>query len=163
MPVIGIPVGTARDALGGSFRGSACCACSGRSAATSTASSFWRARCRACGFIVERAGTEEVPPAASGATRTFAQARRARRPADLEVVRMELLAVRPDLFDPGGLGRALRGYLGIETGPVGYPVGPAAVRLAGRRVRARPASLRPWIAARSSSRSRSTRTGSRSS
>jgi phenylalanyl-tRNA synthetase beta chain len=31
-------------------------------------------------------------------------------------VLLELLPVRPDLFDAGGLARALRGYLGIETG-----------------------------------------------
>ncbi len=31
-------------------------------------------------------------------------------------VLLELLPVRPDLFDAGGLARALRGYLGVETG-----------------------------------------------
>jgi phenylalanyl-tRNA synthetase beta chain len=31
-------------------------------------------------------------------------------------VLLELLPVRPDIFDAGGLARALRGYLGIETG-----------------------------------------------
>jgi phenylalanyl-tRNA synthetase beta chain len=36
---------------------------------------------------------------------------------DHSVIRMELLAVRPDMFDPGGLARTLRGYLGEETHP----------------------------------------------
>ena len=33
---------------------------------------------------------------------------------------LELLPVRPDLFDAGGLARALRGYLGVETGLKDY-------------------------------------------
>ena len=32
------------------------------------------------------------------------------------VVRLDLLPVRPDIFDAGGLSRALRGYMGVETG-----------------------------------------------
>jgi phenylalanyl-tRNA synthetase beta chain len=36
------------------------------------------------------------------------------------VVRLDLLPVRPDLFDAGGLARALRGYLGRETGLKDY-------------------------------------------
>jgi phenylalanyl-tRNA synthetase beta chain len=32
------------------------------------------------------------------------------------VIRLDLLADRPDLFDAGGLSRALKGYLGIEQG-----------------------------------------------
>ena len=35
---------------------------------------------------------------------------------------MELLAVRPDMFDPGGLARALRGILEVETGPATYEI-----------------------------------------
>lgn len=35
-------------------------------------------------------------------------------------VLLELLPVRPDLFDAGGLARALRGYLGLETGLQDY-------------------------------------------
>ncbi len=34
----------------------------------------------------------------------------------IHVIRMEILAVRPDIFDAGGLSRAVKGYLGIETG-----------------------------------------------
>ncbi len=32
------------------------------------------------------------------------------------VIRMDLLAVRPDIFDAGGLSRAVKGYLNLETG-----------------------------------------------
>jgi phenylalanyl-tRNA synthetase beta chain len=38
-------------------------------------------------------------------------------------VLLELLPVRPDIFDAGGLARALRGYLGIETGLRNYGSG----------------------------------------
>ncbi len=33
-----------------------------------------------------------------------------------KVIRLDLLAARPDLFDIGGLSRALKGYLGLEQG-----------------------------------------------
>ncbi len=36
------------------------------------------------------------------------------------VVRLDLLPVRPDIFDAGGLARALRGYMGTETGLKDY-------------------------------------------
>ena len=42
------------------------------------------------------------------------------------VVRLDLLPVRPDLFDAGGLARALRGYLGRETGLKDYAAGDPA-------------------------------------
>jgi len=37
-------------------------------------------------------------------------------------IRLDLLADRPDFFDPGGLSRALKGYLGIEKGIPEYEV-----------------------------------------
>lgn len=39
-----------------------------------------------------------------------------------EVVRINLLPVRPDMFDVCGMARAVRGYLGIETGLPKYEV-----------------------------------------
>jgi len=44
-----------------------------------------------------------------------------------EVIRMELLAVRPDMFDPAGLARTLRGYLGEFIGPVNYELADAQI------------------------------------
>ncbi len=38
------------------------------------------------------------------------------------VVRLEMLAVRPDLFDAGGMSRFVRGYLGVQTGLTRYAV-----------------------------------------
>ena len=41
-----------------------------------------------------------------------------------EVIRMELLPVRPDMFDPGGLARVLRNYLGERDEPALYELAP---------------------------------------
>lgn len=45
------------------------------------------------------------------------------------VVRLDLLPVRPDIFDAGGLARALRGYMGKETGLPQYSARPASWRV----------------------------------
>jgi phenylalanyl-tRNA synthetase beta chain len=44
-----------------------------------------------------------------------------------EVVRLDLLPARPDLFDAAGLSRALMGYLGIRTGLPDYRVEPGEI------------------------------------
>lgn len=104
-----------------------------------------RVRCRNCGAIHERTASEEIPPTCETCG---AELRGNCEPlAPLEVIRMELLAVRPDMFDPGGLARALRGYLGIETGRPDYAVGPPAACLTVDPAVREPRSYRPWIAA----------------
>jgi phenylalanyl-tRNA synthetase beta chain len=61
-----------------------------------------------------------------------------------EVIRISLLPVRPDMFDAAGLARALRGYLGIETGLPVYRVEPS-----GFTVTVQPGleNIRPYIVA----------------
>lgn len=61
-----------------------------------------------------------------------------------EVIRISLLPVRPDMFDAAGLARALRGYLGIETGLPVYRSDPS-----GFRVTVQPGleNIRPYIVA----------------
>jgi phenylalanyl-tRNA synthetase beta chain len=60
-------------------------------------------------------------------------------------IRVDLLPVRPDLFDPGGMGRALRTFLGLEDAPVEYradaPFRGVLVEDSVRHER----SFRPWI------------------
>ena len=46
-----------------------------------------------------------------------------------EVIRISLLPVRPDMFDAAGLARALRGYLGIETGLPKYHLEPSGFKV----------------------------------
>ena len=44
-------------------------------------------------------------------------------------MRLDLLADRPDLFDVGGLARALRGTLGIESGLPKYDTKPSGLEV----------------------------------
>ena len=44
-----------------------------------------------------------------------------------KVMRLDMLAVRSDIFDPGGMGRMVRGYLGIESGLIEYPLSPPKI------------------------------------
>ncbi|RME04348.1 MAG: phenylalanine--tRNA ligase subunit beta [Planctomycetota bacterium] len=58
------------------------------------------------------------------------------------VIRLDLLADRPDLLDVGGLTRALKGYLGLERGLISYRVFRGDWRLVVRRSAP---SYRPFI------------------
>jgi phenylalanyl-tRNA synthetase beta chain len=107
-----------------------------------------RIRCSICGAIIERTEKEELPGAcpecltsAEGRTRDFW--------ADLgfeNAIRIDLLPVRPDLFDAGGLARAIRGLLGIEIGIPRYVTGPASIEVSVDPALAEPESYRPHIA-----------------
>ena len=61
-----------------------------------------------------------------------------------EVIRISLLPVRPDMFDAAGLARALRGYLGIETGLPVYRMEPSGFKV---NVHSGLESIRPFIVA----------------
>jgi phenylalanyl-tRNA synthetase beta chain len=61
-----------------------------------------------------------------------------------EVIRISLLPVRPDMFDAAGLARALRGYLGIETGLPEYRLEPSGFTC---RVQRGLEDIRPYIVA----------------
>lgn len=63
-----------------------------------------------------------------------------------QVIRMELLAVRPDMFEPGGLARVLRHYLGESQEPARYTLAPPRLRVRVDPSVARPESHRPFIA-----------------
>ena len=146
MPVVGIPVARLRALLGREVApeellrhlGHLGCDVEGFT-------QLARVRCAACGMIYEMTAQEEVPPLCDSCGARLREACEELPP--LEVLRMELLAVRPDMFDPGGLARALRGYLGLETGSPRYALAPARARLeVDPRVR-EAGSYRPWIAA----------------
>ncbi len=79
-----------------------------------------RSRCPQCGSLVEHPlGQDEVK---SCTTCTFESETAFQRVGSQQVMRLDLLADRPDLFDVGGLARALRGTLGIESGLPKYDV-----------------------------------------
>ncbi len=128
MPVVGIPVARLRDLLRQDLGreellrhlGYLGCDVEGYT-------QLARVRCAACGAIHEMTDTEEIPPTCETCGGDLRANHVALSP--LEVIRMELLAVRPDMFDPGGLARALRGYLNLESGAVRYEIGPPALRV----------------------------------
>lgn len=148
MPVIGIPVEELKSRLGKSLEreelltllGNIGCDVDGYA-------SLRRAQCVACGFVMELAGKEEVPPRCDRCDRELRDVAGATRElAPLEVIRMELLAVRPDLFDPAGLARGLRGLLDVEVGRKEYTPQGTALKLRVDPAVRRAQSLRPHIA-----------------
>jgi phenylalanyl-tRNA synthetase beta chain len=71
-------------------------------------------RCPQCGSLVENSlGQEDVKACGFCGYESDTSFKPA---GEKQVIRLDLLAARPDLFDVGGLARALRGTLGIEAG-----------------------------------------------
>ena len=62
-----------------------------------------------------------------------------------DVIRLDLLADRPDLFDPGGLSRALKGYLGLEQGLSEFQIGGSDVVVNVDPVMSEKDTFRPYI------------------
>ncbi len=148
MPVIGIPLDALRRRLGTDLPGDRLlrvleeigCDVEGFARLS-------RTRCTRCSWIEERTETEDPPARCDRCDADHrADPSSLEDLPEIEVVRMELLAVRPDMFDPGGLARALRGYLDLETGPAAYEVGAEAARVAVDPSVREPGSLRPHIA-----------------
>ena len=148
MPVVGIPVNLLQAVVGRRIDGVdlqeklSLMGCD-----VEDLESVRRTRCNRCGFITEMAAKEDLPAACGECGAPLREEGASAALPDLEVVRMDLLAVRPDLFDPGGLGRALRGYLGIETGPSHVAVEAARRTLSVDAAVTRATSFRPKIVA----------------
>lgn len=84
-----------------------------------------RWRCRACAALSESPDDQAPPLVCESCGADFRVPGHEPEPGGLvNVLRMELLAVRPDLFDPPGLARALRGFLGQEEGAPRYALNP---------------------------------------
>jgi phenylalanyl-tRNA synthetase beta chain len=102
-----------------------------------------RYRCPRCGNLVEGSlGAETVRVCAfceHSREEGFEQVDR------ISVIRLDLLAARPDLFDIGGLVRALRGYLGEVRGLATIPVRRSGLVVNVDRSVARERSYRPFI------------------
>jgi phenylalanyl-tRNA synthetase beta chain len=106
-----------------------------------------RFRCTRCDSVVEITDTENPPVLCEHCGTDY----KARPEALLElghdhVIRMELLAVRPDMFDPGGLARVLRNYLGESSEPARYELGAGPTTVTVDPLLATEACLRPSIA-----------------
>src|SRR5690606_40351877 len=74
-------------------------------------------RCAVCGKIIERTEAQGAPLSCSNCGTDFRDRPDAASPlGESRVVRLDMLAVRPDIFDPGGMARYMRGFLGAQTG-----------------------------------------------
>jgi phenylalanyl-tRNA synthetase beta chain len=60
-------------------------------------------------------------------------------------IRVDLLPVRPDLFDPGGMGRALRTFLDLQDTPVEYEAQSPSMDVQVEESVRDTRSYRPWI------------------
>ncbi len=76
--------------------------------------------CASCGELIELTPEEETPLECGSCGTRFVAGETLISMGRSEIVRMELVPARPDMFDVGGLSRALRGYLGLETGMPRY-------------------------------------------
>ena len=105
-----------------------------------------RFHCGRCDNITEITETENPPVLCDRCAADF-KATPALLSAlgESDVIRMELLAVRPDMFEPGGLARVLRAYLAEDPEPVRYAVGPARLRVSVDPSLAHAESFRPAI------------------
>ncbi len=63
-----------------------------------------------------------------------------------KVIRLDLLADRPDLFDAGGLSRALKGYLGLEKGLTEFTLKPGNIKVEVDPALSEKDTYRPYIA-----------------
>ncbi|WP_437227311.1 phenylalanine--tRNA ligase subunit beta [Planctomicrobium sp. SH661] len=79
-----------------------------------------RFRCPKCGQIVEGSLGAEVTNHCTWCE--FEQEQSFQKIGRSTVIRLDLLAARPDLFDAGGIARALKGYLGQTGGLPEYHV-----------------------------------------
>src|SRR6185295_8546563 len=103
-----------------------------------------RSRCPQCGSLVEHPlGQDEVKACTLCGFEAEAPFKRA---GSQQVMRLDLLADRPDLFDVGGLARALRGTLGIETGLPKYATKPSGLTVKVDKSVTDASSYRPFIA-----------------
>jgi len=103
-----------------------------------------RSRCPQCNSLVEHPlGQDEV----KSCTMCGYESETAfKHVGSQQVMRLDLLADRPDLFDVGGLARALRGTLGIESGLPKYDVKPSGLTVTVDKSTSDKSSYRPYIA-----------------
>ena len=106
-----------------------------------------RHRCEVCGNVMETTSSEQSPAVCDVCGCDFrCEPSKIKPLGEVEAIRMELLSVRPDLFDPGGLARALRGYLGLQTGLAKYDLTPGKCKVVVDKSTRRKTSCRPFIA-----------------
>jgi phenylalanyl-tRNA synthetase beta chain len=98
-----------------------------------------RFACGRCGNLMEITETENPPVACDRCGTDFrALPGQLTEAGEKDVLRMELLAVRPDMFDPGGLARVLRNYFQENLDSPSYPASPSGYSVQVEEVPGRP-------------------------
>lgn len=148
MPVIGIPVEMLKERISTPLEPGALVeklqqlGCDVEGFAT-----LRRFGCQNCGYLMEITETENPPVVCEACGADFKQSpEKLVAKGENDVIRMELLAVRPDMFDPGGLARVLRNYLGESDQPARYELQPSTITVEVEDRLSNPESYRPCIA-----------------
>ncbi len=103
--------------------------------------------CKVCGKACDRTEAQGAPLTCSSCGTDFRENVKALTGlGPSRAVRLDMLAVRPDIFDPGGMGRMIRGYLGIEPGLRDYALSPPTISVKVDPKLSDDASRRPYIA-----------------
>ncbi len=103
--------------------------------------------CGRCENVLERTEAQGEPLHCSKCGVDFrAEAAALRALGVSNVARLDMLAVRPDIFDPGGMARYMRGFLGAGGGPPATRVAPAQITVHVDPALSTDACLRPFIA-----------------
>ena len=102
--------------------------------------------CSSCGEITEALAPSQ-PQQCENCRKDFvkAQADYSALP-QVEMLRLELLANRPDNFDAAGIARSIRGYLGLARGLISYSVKKSGYEVTVDQKLSSPDSYRPKIA-----------------
>ncbi|MBI5863679.1 MAG: phenylalanine--tRNA ligase subunit beta [Planctomycetes bacterium] len=103
--------------------------------------------CAACDNVMERTEAQGPPAHCPKCGADFrASPAGLRESGKAHVARLNMLAVRPDIFDPGGMARYMRGFLGVRTGLIEYPVSPPRITVQVDPRLGQDSSYRPAIA-----------------
>jgi len=101
----------------------------------------------ACENVIERTEAQGEPLTCPKCGTDFReQPDRVRLLGSNKVARLNMLAVRPDIFDPGGMARYMSGFLGVRTGLIEYPVDAPKLSVRVDPRMSSDASYRPCIA-----------------
>jgi len=102
--------------------------------------------CEVCGKILERTEAQGEPLNCSNCGVDFRERPEAVKTlGETQVVRLDMLAVRPDIFDAGGMSRYFRGFLGAKPGLIEYAVAPPKLAVKVDPKLSNEASYRPFI------------------
>lgn len=103
--------------------------------------------CGVCGKMFDRTAAQGAPLHCTHCGTDFrAQPQQLGDLGVGQVLRLELLAVRPDLFDPGGMARFIRAYRGHQTGLAQYAVARPTLTVKVDPRLSEETSYRPYIA-----------------